>query len=107
MNINFGCDLIIIKKILFYFLLQFINIFNLHTAKSMMLSFSQKQIKPAGKEKYYPMRKGSFLSLSKKAFQTTGMVDSKSLPDNTPILWCITIFFNIYVSDTTIAYYMN
>lgn len=89
--------MIVIKKSLFYFLLQFINIFNLHTAKSLMLSFRQKQIKPSGKEKHYPMRKGSFLSLSRKAFQTTGKVDSKSLLDDTPI-HDILPFLNIHVS---------
>ena len=95
MNINFDCDLK--KKSLFYFLLQFINIFNFHTTKSTIFSFCQKQIKPSGKEKHYPTRKGSFLSLSRKTFLTTGMVDSKSLPGNTPI--CDTLLFlNRHVS---------
>lgn len=49
----------------------------------MMLFFSQKQIKPTGKEKHYPMRK-----VPPELVQTTGMVDSKSLIDDIPILHC-------------------
>lgn len=84
-------------NVLFYFLLQFINVFNLHTAKSMMFSFSKKQIKPSGKEKYYPMRKCAFFSVSRKAFQTTGMVGS-NLSQRTYLFCDASPFLNTHVS---------